>query len=145
MHQDGRINHILMSHGNEKEHIMFALTLPKTLAILALAVAALATTSVAQAGVGMPQNDPEGISAPDGLVMPLKHPDLIGVLKHPDASKRPDIIAILKRAHTSKRPHIIGILRASRSAAAPEVLIGLGKSPQIIAILCRKSGGVRTL
>ena len=108
---------------------MFALTLPKTLAILALAVAALATTSVAQAGAAVPQ----------------KHPGLIGVLKHPDASKGPDIIAILKRAHASKRPHIIAVVRPSRCAAAPEVLIGLEKSPQIIAILCRKSGGVRTL
>src|SRR3954447_25379284 len=41
--------------GTKKEHIMLTLTLPKTLATLACAVAALATTSVAQAGAGVPQ------------------------------------------------------------------------------------------
>jgi hypothetical protein len=72
---------------------MFALTLPKTLAATALAVAALGTTSVAQAGIVPPGKHPDA----------AKHPDIIAV-KHPDASKQPEIIAILKAS-----PKIMGM------------------------------------
>ena len=65
--------------------------LPKLLAATVVAAVALGATPLAQAGLGIPQKQPD------------KHPDLIGVLKHPD--RHPEIIAILKH------PDISGVFK----------------------------------
>jgi len=121
MEQSSRINRNPATRGKRKEHAMFALTLPKTLAATALAVAALGTASVAQAGLGAPQ----GLGMSQGLTAPQKHPD---------AQKHPDVLIGLKR------PHIMAIGNPN--------IIAVGK-PDIIAVLkngqfCRKAGAIKT-
>jgi hypothetical protein len=67
---------------------MNATKLTKILASTTLAVAALASTPLAQAGTQKhPDRHPEIISV-------LRHPDVIGVLRHPD--RHPQILGVLK-------------------------------------------------
>jgi hypothetical protein len=69
---------------------MNARTLPKLLAVTALAVAALGSTPLANAGLGIPQG-----KAPHGIRAPEKHPERLGIpQKHPDGLARLNIIAV---------------------------------------------------
>ena len=58
-------------------------TKPKLVVATALAIAALAATPLAEAGLGMPQKHPDAEKRPH-IIAVLKHPGIIAVLKHPD-------------------------------------------------------------
>ena len=76
--------------------------LPKLVAATALAIAALAATPLAEAGLGIPQKHPDAQKRPH-IIAVLKHPEIIAVLKHPGiiaVLKHPDVLGVRKSGGT---------------------------------------------